>query len=66
MSYDQIGDEIGKIRTQLKQRKTYFQDAKSNIKELETLISTFESNDIDYDKKQYKKGPGRSYLLTKN
>ena len=55
MSYDQIGDEIGKIRTQLKQRKTYFQDAKSNIKELETLISTFESNDIDYDKKQYKK-----------
>ena len=55
MSYDQISDEIGKIRSQLKQRKTYFQDAKSNIKELETLISTFESNDIKYDKKQYKK-----------
>jgi len=55
LSYDQIGDEIGKIRSQLKQRKTYFQDAKSNIKELETLISTFESNDIKYDKKQYKK-----------
>ena len=55
MSYDQIGDEIGKIRSRLKQRKTHFQDAKSNIKELEDLMLTFESNDVGFDKKQYKK-----------
>ena len=55
MSYDQIGDEIGKLRTQLNQRKTYFQDAKSNLKELENLYSGFDSNSVDYDKKQYDK-----------
>ena len=55
MSYDQIGDKIGKIRLQFNQRKGYYQDAKSNISELETLVSSLEKDKIKYDKKEYAK-----------
>ena len=49
MSYDQIGDKISKIRLQFNQRKGYYQDAKSNISELETLVSSLEKDKIKYD-----------------
>ena len=55
MTYDEISSQIGELRSNLKERETNFNEAKSNIRELENLVSTFEKNDIKYDKKQYKK-----------
>ena len=55
MSYDDLNSQINEIRSRLKKREVVFSEAKNNIRELESLVSTFESSKIKYDKKQYKK-----------
>ena len=55
MSYDDLNSQINEIRSRLKKREVVFSEAKNNIRELESLASTFESSNIKYDKKQYKK-----------